>query len=202
MAQLIKDKEAVPAGGIFRYVQPESGLEIRESSWRNLVNSVRLHRQANGYAIPVDYEREVEEGQPSMFAKRAKSNNELQKMVSGTGVWTEEEEAALAEWLDKHGLDFDRIKAEYGALLVNRTIKAIEEHCRQSKNNQVKEKHREVKAAKKQYVNVTHWTEEEGAALAEGVDKYGRDYDRIKDEYGALLGKRTAAALRTHCIIN
>jgi hypothetical protein len=62
MAQLIKDKETVPAGGIFRYVQPESGLEIRESSWRNLVNSVRLHRQANGYAIPVDYEREVEEG--------------------------------------------------------------------------------------------------------------------------------------------
>jgi len=62
MVQRIKDKEQVPAGGAFRYVQPESGLEIREGSWRNLVNAVRKHRQANGYAVPVDYEWEIEEG--------------------------------------------------------------------------------------------------------------------------------------------
>jgi len=62
MGQRIKDKELVPQGGVFRYVQPESGLEIRKSSWGNLVNAVRKHRQANGYAIPIDYEREIEEG--------------------------------------------------------------------------------------------------------------------------------------------
>ena len=61
--------------------------------------------------------------------------------------WTEEEEAALLEGFDKYGLDFGRIKVEYGALLENRQVTAIEFRCYTRKNTQLKEKYRELKAA-------------------------------------------------------
>ncbi|GMI15073.1 hypothetical protein TrLO_g4136 [Triparma laevis f. longispina] len=119
-----------------------------------------------------------------MTVKRAESNNELQKTGSGcTRAWTEEEDAALLEGLDKYGPGFDRIKAEDGALLRHRTIKALETRCYQSKNNQLKEKYRELKAA------IPTWTKQEDAALFRGFKKHGHDWVKIH-ETESVLSKR------------
>ena len=68
----------------------------------------------------------------------------MKKPHVDANAWTEEEEAALLEGLDKYGLEFGLIKAEYGALLGKRSINALENRCKLSKNNQLKKKYRDT----------------------------------------------------------
>jgi len=60
-ARLAK-KTVVPRGGVWKYRQPESGFMIEADSWIELVKSVRKHRVANGYPIPITLEADIEEG--------------------------------------------------------------------------------------------------------------------------------------------
>tara|TARA_R110002020_G_scaffold13719_2_gene49158 strand:+ start:130 stop:726 length:597 start_codon:yes stop_codon:yes gene_type:complete len=62
MPNRIKDKGLVPTGGLFKYLQPESGLTLVASSWNALIDKVRKHRIANGYDVPLTFKTDVEEG--------------------------------------------------------------------------------------------------------------------------------------------
>jgi hypothetical protein len=52
------DPMNVPPGG-WRYLQPESGMEIRGGSWQGLMQKVLVHRKANSYPIGTHIEAEV-----------------------------------------------------------------------------------------------------------------------------------------------
>ncbi|GMI18118.1 hypothetical protein TrLO_g1540 [Triparma laevis f. longispina] len=62
--------------------------------------------------------------------KKVKSALPKGKKVGGGFVWTADENAALLEFVDEYGLDFDRIKTEAGARLGGRKAKAIENQFR------------------------------------------------------------------------
>ena len=55
----LRDKSIGPPGG-WRYRQPESGVVISGGSWPALITKVNQHRQANGYPITIEMERQVE----------------------------------------------------------------------------------------------------------------------------------------------
>ena len=55
----LRDKSIGPPGG-WRYRQPESGVVIPGGSWPALITKVKQHRQANGYPITIEMERQVE----------------------------------------------------------------------------------------------------------------------------------------------
>ncbi|GMH75046.1 hypothetical protein TrLO_g8799 [Triparma laevis f. longispina] len=116
---------------------------------------------------------------------------------NGTGFpWTAEEDAALLEGVEKHGLDFEIIQAESGDRLGKRSAIAIAAHL----HIYYHDKHRELRAATPR--SSATWTAEEKAALFEGVEKHELDFERIKAESGGRLDKRSASALKQHLYIH
>lgn len=56
----IRDPNKVPAGGGFRYKQPESGMTFQSHSLRNLKREIKAHRIANNYPVGMDFDAQIE----------------------------------------------------------------------------------------------------------------------------------------------
>lgn len=56
----IRDK-AHPIGGMWTYVQPETGVKLQDWNWNAFVKRVRDHREACGIALPPAWVDELEE---------------------------------------------------------------------------------------------------------------------------------------------
>ncbi|GMH88156.1 hypothetical protein TL16_g11073 [Triparma laevis f. inornata] len=104
--------------------------------------------------------------------------------------WTKEEKAALLSGVEKHGRDWEKIKASNGDRLAKRSKIALQQHLRDHHPDKYKEL--------REPMRTDLWTEEEDAALLEGAEKYGHDWDKIKAESGGRLGKRSARAIEDH----
>lgn len=107
-------------------------------------------------------------------------------------AWTAKADVALLEAVNSHGLDFERIKSQYGARLGYRKARNIRSHFRQRFPDRFKELNTGAMGRS------IAWTTEEDTALLEAIDEHGLDFDRIKTEYGARLGDRSKAALSKH----
>ena len=101
-----------------------------------------------------------------------------------------QEKAALLSGVEKHGRDWEKIKASSGDRLAKRSKIALQQHLR----DHHPDKYKELREPKRTDL----WTEEEDAALLEGAEKYGHDWDKIKAESGGRLGKRSARAIEDH----
>ncbi|GMH60696.1 hypothetical protein TrLO_g903 [Triparma laevis f. longispina] len=121
-------------------------------------------------------------------AKKMKSANK-----SHPTTWIEDETATLLEGVKKHGLDFERIQVrEWSSAWPRVEVSLINGRKAHSKivcAVITPDKLRELKPPS----NV--WTEEETAALFEGVEKHGLDLNKIKAESGDRLDKRSKVAL-------
>ncbi|GMH88631.1 hypothetical protein TrVE_jg3267 [Triparma verrucosa] len=102
--------------------------------------------------------------------------------------WSDEELAALRKGVDHYGLDFERIRKEREVLFVNRSVHALECHYRRLEPS----KFRGLVTAK---TRKGAWTYEEDAAMFKGVDDYGLDFARIKEENKAVLEIRKPKAM-------
>ena len=109
--------------------------------------------------------------------------------------------------VEKHGLNFDRIQAKYGARLGNRKADTLKSNFRNHHPDKLKELRAIIpytgawdkkKKKKKKGGLSPPWTTEEDTALFEGVDEHGLNFDRIKAEYGARVGRRSANLLYNH----
>ena len=100
-------------------------------------------------------------------------------------AWIAEEDAALLKGVEKHGLDFDQIKAESGARLGKRKTRSLDTYLRLHHPD----KFRELRAATPKKPNALDWTAEEKAALLAGVENHGLDFDKIKAHNDPRLGR-------------
>lgn len=106
--------------------------------------------------------------------------------TGGRRPWTEEEKAALMDGVEKHGLDFDRIKAESVNRLGKRSAGALEEHLR---------RHHPDKLKGPKEPRCIAWTAKEDAALNSGTPKLGKDWEKILETENEILGDRTVRAI-------
>ena len=120
--------------------------------------------------------------------KRASSKGKSQY----TGAWTAGEDAALLEGVDEHGLDFGRIKAEAGARLGYRKVRALYAHFKYAHPD----KFGQLRAANpsKQNQHAT-WTKAENEALKRGAKSHGKDWENILETEKKVLGHRAVRAL-------
>ncbi|GMH81953.1 hypothetical protein TrVE_jg7744 [Triparma verrucosa] len=125
-----------------------------------------------------------DEGSPREASKAAAPKKPEKPRKPKPSAWTLEQDAALLKGVDDYGLDFDRIRDE-STLLANRTSLALGVHF----GRLTPDKLRELRAAAP-VKRGNPWTPEQDAALLKGVDDYGLDFDRIKDEHKDLLESR------------
>ncbi|GMH61951.1 hypothetical protein TrLO_g9144 [Triparma laevis f. longispina] len=103
--------------------------------------------------------------------------------------WTDEEDEALVKGVDKHGLNFSRIRSENDSLLSKRTTQALDNHYRRAHPKDFKN----LRAATPKIYN--NWTPEEDAALKRGIVHFDFDWQKIHQEENKILGRRTPVAL-------
>ncbi|GMH47738.1 hypothetical protein TrLO_g6149 [Triparma laevis f. longispina] len=128
----------------------------------------------------------------SQVEEQLRNVKKAKSAFGGRGfVWSADENAALVEGVNSHGLDFDRIKAEAGARLLGRKVRALSQHFRQVHPDKFREL-REVTPTKQTNL----WTDEEDEALKRGRWKYGSDWEKIMKTESEVLGDRTVGALK------
>ena len=103
-------------------------------------------------------------------------------------IYTLEHDAALRKGVKDYGLDFERIKDENKDLFDSRTAKSLYNHFKCVEPD----KFQELRAATPRH---NAYTPVQDAALKKGVDDYGLDFERIKDENKDLFYGRTAGSL-------
>ncbi|GMH88365.1 hypothetical protein TL16_g11134 [Triparma laevis f. inornata] len=149
----------------------------------------------------------------SVYQKvRLESENTVKKKVGkekmikkgagfvGPQYWTDDEYTALFAGVKKHGLDFDRIKADKDPRLTrvsNRTNQALLKQFKTKFPNTFTEFNALI--PKKPHPN--DWTAEENEAMLELVKEHGLKFDKIKALNDPRLSRRndrTENALRDH----
>ncbi|GMH81916.1 hypothetical protein TL16_g09088 [Triparma laevis f. inornata] len=106
--------------------------------------------------------------------------------------WTADEDTALVEGVDEHGLEWDRIKADAGARLGDRTVSALENHFRECHP----ETFRELMKLNPSGGRGLSWTAEEDKALKSGMAKHGTDWEKIHETEKDVLGHRKVVSLK------
>ncbi|GMH71050.1 hypothetical protein TL16_g05558 [Triparma laevis f. inornata] len=93
--------------------------------------------------------------------------------------WTLEENTALLSGTKKHGLNFDRIKADNEVIFKLRTVRFLYSHLQ----DEYPKEFEAIKAASlknSRSGSKYPWTDEEDEALVKGVDKHGLNFSRIR----------------------
>jgi hypothetical protein len=106
--------------------------------------------------------------------------------------WTENELSALKTGVELYGADYDAIKSHFKSELKNRSVNALRTKAREL----MKKGDLDLPAAMRE-VREGEWTEEELSALKNGVEIYGRRYDRIKSHFQSEFKNRSVTALKT-----
>ena len=109
-------------------------------------------------------------------------------------LWTAEENAALLELVDEHGLNFGHIETEADARLGDRTASALRVHFKRAHPETFKELREANPCRTNQYTGA--WTKKEDETLKRGRKKHGADREKIPETENKVLGDRTAAAIK------
>ncbi|GMH78348.1 hypothetical protein TrST_g3544 [Triparma strigata] len=140
-------------------------------------------------------EQEVKEEEVVGVKRKAEEETKpkkTKKKRTGNGfTWTEEEDDALLKGVGKYGLDYELIKEKNGKVLADRTPDCL----RQRLYTKYPEKYEELWAATPWKPHSNAWTSEEDDALKRGVEKHGKDWEKIKSK-NELLRRRTLKALQ------